>query len=91
MNNARQSESQKKKYLTKRHTSLEFTFKHARNAGFSNFCSNTPREGKPRIQAKGVLLGQSQINCMTKVHARFALQKSIRYQYVKRKAKQWLI
>jgi len=77
--------------LTKRHTSLEFTFNHARNAGFSNFCSNTPREGKPRSQAKGVLLGQSQINCMTKVNARFALQKSIRYQYVKRKAEQWLI
>lgn len=43
------------------------------------------------VNVKGVLLGQSQINCMTKVHARFALQKSIRYQYVKRKAEQWLI
>ena len=40
------------KYVFDRHTSLDCTFKHARNAGFSNFCSITPREGKPRSQCK---------------------------------------
>lgn len=31
----------------RRNTSLDGTFKHACKAGFSSFCSNTPREGKP--------------------------------------------
>lgn len=33
----------------KRQTSFDFTLKQARNAGFSNFCNKTPREGKPGI------------------------------------------
>lgn len=45
-----------------RHTSLECTFKHARNAGFSNFCNNTPRQGKPESQC---------LNNLEELHVRY--------------------
>lgn len=57
----------------KHFTSFDGTFKHARNAGLSNFWSKTPRQGNPEFRK----IKRIAINKMEIISALYKINKNI--------------